>query len=97
MIDDDLPTNEYYLEESFGAAGGLREFSDGEFSDISDEEGSNGGGRTTPTRDMVHHGIISNHGGETVKILDATRGVRIIENYFDNLNTNLVLDGGLFE
>lgn len=39
MIDDDLPTNNYYLNESFGAAAGFMELSDDELLDESTDDG----------------------------------------------------------
>ena len=78
MIDDDLPTNPDYLDEHFGAAAGLREFSDEEFEE-SDDEGS-----FVATGGEAPQGITSTFGGETIRIL-RPEGLRIIENYFETL------------
>ncbi|KAH9946106.1 uncharacterized protein BXZ73DRAFT_86295 [Epithele typhae] len=81
MIDDDLPTNPDYLDESFGAAAGLREISDDEF-DESDLESSfvaAGGGATA--------GASSAFGGETIRML-RPEGLHIVENYFETLPPN---------
>ncbi|QRW04386.1 autophagy-related protein 2 [Ceratobasidium sp. AG-Ba] len=40
MVDDDLPTNSDYLDESFGPAGGLMEFSEDELIGESSDEGA---------------------------------------------------------
>ncbi|EIW60338.1 uncharacterized protein TRAVEDRAFT_63914 [Trametes versicolor FP-101664 SS1] len=78
MIEDDLPTNPDYLDESFGAAAGLRELSDDEF-DESDVEGS-----YTPLGAEDPRGVTSAWGGETVRIL-RPEGIRVVENYFETL------------
>ncbi|TBU50794.1 hypothetical protein BD309DRAFT_907025 [Dichomitus squalens] len=79
MIEDDLPTNADYLDEHFGAAAGLRDFSDEEF-EVSDLEGSYVqsapiGGAKSPS---------STFGGETIRML-RPEGLRIVENYFETL------------
>ena len=76
MINDDLPTNLEYLDESFGAAAGLRELSDDEF-DI-EEPGLN------TTASGSASGIVSRVGGETIKML-RTEGIHILDNFFDTL------------
>ncbi|KAI0748137.1 hypothetical protein C8Q80DRAFT_1120684 [Daedaleopsis nitida] len=78
MIEDDLPTNPDYLDESFGAAAGLREFSDDEFDDSDIDSPS-----VVPGTEPLQ-GVTSAHGGETVRML-RPEGLRIIENYFDTL------------
>ncbi|KAI9064447.1 hypothetical protein FKP32DRAFT_1685733 [Trametes sanguinea] len=78
MVEDDLPTNPDYLDESFGAAAGLRELSDDEFED-SDVEAS-----YTPAGADDPRGVTSSYGGETIRILHP-EGIHIIENYFDTL------------
>ncbi|CDO68278.1 hypothetical protein BN946_scf184799.g5 [Trametes cinnabarina] len=78
MIEDDLPTNPDYLDESFGAAAGLRELSDDEFED-SDVDAS-----YTPAGEEDSRGITSSYGGETIRIL-RPGGIDVIENYFDTL------------
>ncbi|KAI0636957.1 hypothetical protein C8Q77DRAFT_1095313 [Trametes polyzona] len=78
MIEDDLPTNLDYLDESFGAAAGLRELSDDEF-DESDVESS-----YTPSGAEDPRGVASTFGGETVRML-RPEGLKIVENYFETL------------
>ncbi|KAI8998625.1 hypothetical protein BD414DRAFT_453550 [Trametes punicea] len=78
MIEDDLPTNADYLDESFGAAAGLRELSDDEF-DESDVEHS-----YTPAGAEDTRGVTSSYGGETIRML-RPEGIQIVENYFDTL------------
>lgn len=73
MISDDLPNNPDYLDESFGAAAGFREIRDDEF----DEE-------DILVSDANAEGVISNVGGETVRILSDS-GINIVEHHFDNL------------
>jgi autophagy-related protein 2 len=83
LISDDLPTNLDYLDASFGTAAGLRELRDDDLNefDVDDKADidripySVGGPKT---------GIVSNIGGETIRIL-RPEGIRIVENYFDNL------------
>jgi len=73
MINDDLPSNLDYLDESFGAAAGFREIGDDEF----DEE-------DIPPPDTSPEGVVSNVGGETIRMLSDS-GIKIIEHHFDNL------------
>jgi len=73
MINDDLPSNLDYLDESFGAAAGFREIGDDEF----DEEDI-----TAP--DTSAEGVVSNVGGETIRMLSDS-GISIVEHHFDNL------------
>ncbi|KAJ7632689.1 hypothetical protein FB45DRAFT_913186 [Roridomyces roridus] len=75
MINDDLPTNMEYLDESFGAAAGMRELleEDLEESDVDDDIDAEGAPE-----------IVSKVGGETIKIL-RPEGLNIVEHYFDNL------------
>ena len=73
MIYDDLPTNVYYLDDSFGAAAGLREIRDDDVDDFEKEEIA-AQASDDPT-------IISRVGGETIKILDP-HGLDIVEDYF---------------
>ncbi|PIL24008.1 hypothetical protein GSI_13759 [Ganoderma sinense ZZ0214-1] len=79
MIDDDLPTNVDYLDEHFGAAAGLRDFSDEEFAET-DMEGSyvQHPGVGGPT------GVTAAFGGETIRIF-RPEGLHIVENYFETL------------
>ena len=80
MIIDDLPSNPDYLDESFGAAAGFREIADDEF----DEE-------DIPASNASAEGVLSNVGGETIRILSES-GVKIIEHHFDNLPPDAVGD-----
>lgn len=73
MINDDLPSNLDYLDESFGAAAGFREIEDDEF----DEE-------DIPVSDANAEGGVSNIGGETIRMLSDS-GIKIVEHHFDNL------------
>ncbi|PCH37996.1 hypothetical protein WOLCODRAFT_87760 [Wolfiporia cocos MD-104 SS10] len=72
MINDDLPTNPDYLDESFGSAAGLRELDDDEF-----EVDAN----TTSSREYEKPAHVSTYGGETIKML-RPEGLHIIEDYF---------------
>ena len=78
MIEDDLPTNPDYLDEHFGAAAGLREFSDDEFEESDPDSPS-----VVPEAERPQ-GATSAYGGETVRIL-RPEGLHIVENYFDTL------------
>lgn len=73
MINDDLPTNMYYLDDSFGAAAGLREICDDDLEDFNDEE--------IPAQNSGDPNVISRVGGETIKIFDPN-GLAVIEDYF---------------
>ncbi|OSX65316.1 hypothetical protein POSPLADRAFT_1134429 [Postia placenta MAD-698-R-SB12] len=70
MIPDDLPSNLDYLDESFGAAAGLRELDD-EFDEfaVNDPASSSSARADQP-------GVISSYGGETIKML-SPEGLRI--------------------
>jgi autophagy-related protein 2 len=80
MINDDLPSNPDYLDESFGAAAGFREIGDDEF----DEE-------DIPVANANAEGFASNDGGETIRILSDS-GIKIVEHHFDNLPSDAVED-----
>lgn len=80
MINDYLPSNPDYLDESFGAAAGFREIRDDEF----DEE-------DIPASDANAEGVLSNVGGETVRIFSDS-GIKIVEHHFDNLPPDAVGD-----
>ena len=76
MINDDLPTNMYYLDGSFGTAAGLREIVDDDLDEFE-------------TRDVIvtdpdRPSLISRIGGETIKILDV-KGLETIDDYFLNI------------
>lgn len=81
MISDDLPTNLDYLDESFGAAAGLRELRDDDVDEFNTEDAFQ---RRTPTTSASNTGIISMVGGETIKIL-RPEGIRVEESHFNNL------------
>ncbi|KAG1782593.1 hypothetical protein EV702DRAFT_1232405, partial [Suillus placidus] len=76
MINDDLPTNLDYLDESFGSAAGLRELRDDDLEDFDVQED----GRTTPVAGET--GVVSNVGGETIRII---KPIRPIEHYYDTI------------
>ncbi|KAI0362114.1 hypothetical protein OH77DRAFT_20625 [Trametes cingulata] len=82
MIEDDLPTNPDYLDESFGAAAGLRELSDDEFEESDVEPSYSPSGAEDP------RGTTSSFGGETIRIL-RPEGLQLVENYFDTLPPDL--------
>ena len=73
MIFDDLPSNPDYLDESFGAAAGLRELLDEDLDEFDAHE-------IDPTS-VDDPNIVSKIGGETVKIFDAS-GLEVVEGYF---------------
>ena len=83
MIYDDLPTNPDYLDESFGAAAGLRELDDDEFdeSDVSSP--------TAASDDNDDKGNTSTYGGETIRML-RPEGLQIIEHYFDTMTPDSI-------
>lgn len=74
MIFDDLPTNLDYLDESFGAAAGLRELVDEDLDQFSDDEID-----IQTSSDDPH--IVSRIGGETIKVFDA-KGLDVVEDYY---------------
>jgi autophagy-related protein 2 len=82
MINDDLPTNLEYLDESFGAAAGLRELSDDDLEEFDVEEA--GLSRATSAAGNSVSGIISRVGGETIKML-RSEGIHILDDFFDTL------------
>ena len=81
LIQDDLPRNMDYIDASFGAAGGLREMTDDDLLDFDDPNPVEG--HQTPKVDGQGV-VIASVGGETIRILNPS-GIRIVENYFDNL------------
>ena len=78
MIEDDLPTNPDYLDESFGTAAGLRELSDDEFDESDMDSSYTNMGAERP------QGVTSAFGGETIRMLKP-EGLHIVENYFETL------------
>ncbi|KAG6866970.1 hypothetical protein C0991_003886 [Blastosporella zonata] len=80
MISDDLPTNMDYLDESFGAAAGLRELRDDDLDEFDNEESPPEYSGTTADGT----GVVSRVGGETIKMI-RPEGISLTENYFDSL------------
>jgi len=76
MINDDLPTNRYYLDDSFGPAAGLREICDDDLDEFDTED--------TTASDSNDPSIVSRVGGETIKILDI-KGLETVDDYFLNI------------
>ncbi|KAI0345175.1 hypothetical protein BDW22DRAFT_1370943 [Trametopsis cervina] len=76
MVDDDLPTNLDYLDDSFSATAGLRELDDDDLDEFSAEE--------VPVNITDHTGLLSAYGGETIRLFDP-QGLKIVENYFETL------------
>ncbi|KAG6917968.1 hypothetical protein DXG01_017152 [Tephrocybe rancida] len=87
MISDDLPTNLDYLDESFGAAAGLRELRDDDLDEFTLDE-SQPESTETPTDGT---GVVSRVGGETIKIL-RPEGINVTENYFESLPPQAIPD-----
>jgi autophagy-related protein 2 len=77
MIYDDLPTNTDYLDESFGAAAGLREILDEDVDEFDQNEYGKGIGQEDPH-------IISRVGGETIKVFH-DHGLALVEDYYLNI------------
>ena len=87
MIYDDLPTNLDYLDESFGAAAGLRELTDDDFDEFDSEEID----ARNVTVSNASTGVISSVGGETIKLLEED-GIQIVEEYYDTLPREVIQD-----
>lgn len=83
MISDDLPTNLDYLDESFGAAAGLRELRDDDLDEFDVGETDTDRAHTTAVGSQAT-GIVSSVGGETIKII-RPEGIQIVEDYYDTL------------
>ena len=81
MINDDLPTNPEYLDESFGAAGGLRELLPEDLDDF--PEGEDYTPSSLPAA-SAEEGLISKIGGETIRMLRPGK-IHIEENHFNTL------------
>ena len=77
MINDDLPRNLDYLDSSYGLAGGVRVLQDDTFEFEEDEPSDLSTSPKSP-------GIISNLGGETIRILD-DRGIHVTEGHFEKI------------
>ncbi|KAF7304826.1 GP-PDE domain-containing protein [Mycena kentingensis (nom. inval.)] len=76
MINDDLPTNMDYLDDSFGAAAGLRELRDEDLDDFDVDD--------APIDATNSPGLVSKVGGETIKML-RPEGLKIVEHHFNTL------------
>ncbi|KAF8625802.1 hypothetical protein AX15_005189 [Amanita polypyramis BW_CC] len=83
MINDDLPTNLDYLDESFSAAAGLRELYDEDLDDFKDENDFEVD-LASPSMERSPVGLVSRVRGETVKMM-RPEGIQVIENFFDTL------------
>ncbi|GBE82158.1 Autophagy-related protein [Sparassis crispa] len=79
MISDDLPSNMDYLDESFGAAAGLRELTDDDLDDFDADAHE-----PSAVASADEHGLITRYGGETIKMLHP-EGMHIVQNYFDTM------------
>lgn len=78
MIHDDLPSNPEYLDDSFSASAGLRALDDSDLDEFNVEDIDN----SSPSTNQDGH--ISQHGGETVRMLGSD-GLRIVDNYYETL------------
>ncbi|KAG6874206.1 hypothetical protein C0995_003752 [Termitomyces sp. Mi166 len=78
LIYDDLPTNMDYLDESFGAAAGLRELRDDDLDEFDVEELQAGYPDNTPSG----VGVVSRVGGETIR-MHRPEGIKVIDNHFE--------------
>jgi autophagy-related protein 2 len=75
MIEDDLPKNLDYLDDSFSATAGLKVLSDDDSDDFYPED---------PDRVTDQTGVIGTYGGETIRLFDP-EGLHIVEHHFDTL------------
>jgi autophagy-related protein 2 len=75
LIQDDLPTNLDYLDESFGSAAGLRELREEDLDEFDDDEEN--GTQGVPDDPST----VSKIGGETIKIFESD-GLEAVEGYF---------------
>lgn len=82
MINDDLPTNLDYLDDSFGTAAGLRELRDDDLDDFDREDLADFG--PVPGSVPLQSNVISSVGGETIRMI-APQGIHIVEHYFNTL------------
>ncbi|KAI0065395.1 hypothetical protein BV25DRAFT_1821795 [Artomyces pyxidatus] len=76
MIYDDLPSNLDYLDESFGAAAGLREYDDEDL-EFDDQYVPDNVETDDPS-------VVSRVGGETIRVLQP-QGIQLVANYFNTL------------
>ncbi len=86
MINDDLPTNIDYLDESFSAAAGLRELRDEDLDDFNDDHDFELDLASSVT-ERSSTGITSRVRGETVKMM-RQEGIQVVENFFESLPTD---------
>ncbi|THG98961.1 hypothetical protein EW026_g3308 [Hermanssonia centrifuga] len=80
FINDDLPSNLDYLDDSFSATAGLRELP-------SDDELDGFGSDDHSSEILVQNdqpGVIFKYGGETIRLLNP-EGLHLIDNYFETL------------
>jgi len=89
MINDDLPTNLDYLDESFGSAAGLRELTDDDLDEFDVEE-LPAGSSIEVAADGT--GVVSRVGGETIKML-RPEGICVVDDYFLTLPPETVVQG----
>ncbi|KAG8881224.1 autophagy- protein 2 [Tulasnella sp. 331] len=83
MIYDDLPTNPDYLDSAYGASGGVDVLPEEAFEELSNGERSPGPETPIPgTPENI--GVLSNIGGETIRVLDES-GLKIIDDYLDTV------------
>jgi len=82
MIHDDLPTNPEYLDEYFGSAAGLREFSDDELEDLEDDPCGDPDAKNIEFVE-IKPGSTFSHNGETIKVY--SEGINVLEEYYENL------------
>lgn len=76
MMDDDLPTNLDYLDDSFGSLVGTHGIDDKETDEFSVHDAD--------FARVEQEGVISLVGGETIRLLNPD-GFRIVEHHFDTL------------
>lgn len=84
MVEDDLPKNSEFIDASYGAAAGARPLTEEDLEDFDDDDDDDVDGRLTPTLGASTDRIVSNVGGETVRLL-SVEGIQIVEGYFDHL------------
>lgn len=75
MVEDDLPSNLEYLDDSFSATAGLKVLDDEESDEFYPGDPSHTGEQT---------GVVETYGGETIRLLDP-HGLHPVEHYFDSL------------
>ncbi|GJE87153.1 autophagy-related protein 2 [Phanerochaete sordida] len=75
MVEDDLPSNLEYLDDSFSATAGLKVLDDDESDEFYPQDPNSTGDQT---------GVIATYGGETIRLLDP-EGLHPVQHYFDTL------------